>query len=175
MKRAVCLLLALLLFVCFCGCGSSESSEISESVEFFYPRKSDSFLYGTESGALGCEVRDAAGRTGDLSYLLSLYLRGPQDTALRSPFPAGCKLVDAHTDGETLCVVLSGEFTAAENMELTLACASLARTCLGLTDAQHVRIEAMSESKTISITLDSNSLLLADDSALETQSATEMP
>lgn len=175
MKRAICLMLALLLLGGMFGCHYSESGDILEPVEFFYPRQSDSFVYGAEDGVLAVEVREASGRTGDLNYLLSMYLRGPQDKNLRSPFPAGCTLEEVRSGGNTLCIVLSGEFTALENTELTLACASLAKTGLSLTDADRVRIDAASEEKTFSITLDKDSLLLTDHSVFDAQSATEEP
>lgn len=175
MKRTICLVLALLLFSSLWGCHYSESGDILEPVEFFYPRKTDHFIYGSEDGVLATEVREASGHTGDLNYLLSMYLRGPQSEALRSPFPAGCTLEEVRSGGNTLCIVLSEEFTALEGTELTLACASLARTCMSLTDAQRIRIDAGSEDQPFSITLDTGSLLLADNNAFEAESPTEEP
>lgn len=175
MKRVTCLMLALLLVGGLFGCHYSESGDILEPVEFFYPRKSDHFVYGSESGVLAAEVREGSGHIGDLNYLLSMYLRGPQDTTLRSPFPAGCRLEEVRSGGNTLCIVLSAEFTALENAELTIACASLAKTGLSLSNMQRVRIDAVSDKKTFSITLDEDSLLLADYSAFEAQPATEEP
>ena len=49
MKRIVCLLLTVLLLS---GCHYSESGDILAPVEFFYPRNTDSFLYGAVDGAL---------------------------------------------------------------------------------------------------------------------------
>ena len=175
MKRIICLTLAALLLCCFCGCHYSDSGDILEPVEFFYPRQNASYVYGAEDGVLASEIREASGHADDLNYLLSMYLRGPQDPGLRSPFPAGCRLEEVRIDSDTVCVVLTAEFAALENVELTLACASLAKTCLALTDAQQVRIDAASPEKNISITLDADSLLLADYSAFEAQPVTEEP
>lgn len=173
MKRVICLMLSLLLLGGLFGCAYSESSDILKPVEFFYPRKSDSFIYGADDGVIASESREASGHTGDLHYLLSMYLRGPQDAHLRSPFPSGCRLESVRREGDTLYLVLSAELTALENLELTLACASLTKTCLALTDAQQVSISAASGSKTVSITLDADSLLMSDYSAFEAQPVTE--
>ena len=175
MKQFICLMLTLLLLCGLFGCHYSESGDILEPVEFFYPRRSDAFVYGSEDGVLAAEVREAAGHAGDLNYLLSLYLRGPQRDDLRSPFPAGCTLEEVRSGGNTLCIVLSGEFTKLGGTELTLACTGLARTCLAMTDAQRIRIDAAAQEKTFTITLDADSLLLADYSALEIQPAEEKP
>lgn len=175
MKRVICLTLALLLLGSLFGCHYSESGDILEPVEFFYPCKSDHFIYGSESGVLATEVREGSGHIGDLNYLLSMYLRGPQEANLRSPFPAGCRLEEVRSGGNTLCIVLSGEFTTLENMELTIACASLAKTGMVLSGMQRVRIDAASDKKTFSITLNEDSLLLADYSAFEAQPAIEEP
>ena len=175
MKRAICLMLVLLSLTGLCACYYSESGDILEPVEFFYPRKTDSFIYGSESGVLAAEVREGSGHIGDLDYLLSMYLRGPQGENLRSPFPDGCRLEEVRTGGNTLCIVLSAEFVTLENAELTIACASLAKTGLSLSGMQRVRIDAASDKKTFSITLDAGALLLADYSAFESRTATEEP
>lgn len=175
MKRAICLMLSVLLLGGLFGCHYGKSGDILEPVEFFYPRHSDSFVYGAEDGFIAAEIREASGHTGDLNYLLSIYLRGPLDSGLRSPFPAGCKLEDVRTGGNTLCIVLSSEFLTLENLELTLACASLAKTGLSLTGLERVRIDAEADGKTLSMTLDSDALLLADYSAFESLTITEQP
>ena len=130
-------------------------------------------MYGAEDGVLAGEVREGSGHVGDLNYLITMYLRGPQDTTLRSPFPAGCKLEEVRSGGNTLCIVLGSEFTALENTELTLACAALAKTCLALSHTQRVRIDSSSDEKTFTVTLTEDSLLLAYYSAFEAAPAEE--
>lgn len=165
MKRVTCLLLLILLLCALAGCHFEARRGTAAPVEFFYPRKPGSFVYGAADGVIGSELREFSGHMGDPDYLLSVYLRGPLDSNLRSPFPAGCRLVKAEITDETLCVVLSSEFTALENLELTLACASLAKTGLALGGFNQIRIEAASDAKTFSITLHSDDLLLTDQSA----------
>ncbi len=170
MKRTLCLLLAALLLSGLWGCHYSDGGDILEPVEFFYPRRSETYVYGAEDGVIASEIREASGRIGDLNYLLTMYLRGPQDPSLRSPFPANCALEEVRSGGNTLCVVLSEDFMALEGMELTLACASLAKTGLALTGLERVRIESASDSKNFSMTLEKSSLLLSDDGVLDAQS-----
>ena len=174
-KQTICLILIALFLGSLFGCHYSESGDILEPVVFFYPRKPTSFVYGSNDGVITSEMREASGHTGDLDYLLSMYLRGPQDSELRTPFPKGCKLIDVQASNDILTVVLSAEFTTLENTELTLACAGLAKTCFALAEVQYVRVEAGAEERTVSMTLDESSLLLADYSAFEAQSATENP
>lgn len=173
MKRRHCLFLALLLAVSLPACHYSKSGDILEPVNFFYPRKTSSFVYGAADGVITPEVREGSGHIGDLNYLITMYLRGPQDESLRSPFPAGCTLKKIYTEGDTLYVRFSEEFAALENTELTIACAALAKTCLSMTDASHISIEAVGNGKNIHIVLDEDSILFADHSAFETQNPTD--
>lgn len=173
MKRILCLILAVALFGALVGCHYKDGGEFLEPVEFYYPRLSEHFLYGAQDGVLASEMREASGHTDDLDYLIPMYLRGPQDEKLRSPFPEGCTLVDVRSGGNMLVVILSEEFTTLEGMELTLACAGLARTCFGLTDVQRIRIDSSSDSKTFAITLEPDSILQLDDSSFTIPDSTE--
>ena len=167
MKRVICLMLALLLLL-LTGCQYNESGGILEPVEFYYPRTSEGFLYGTDSGVFAAEAREASGHTGDLNYLISMYLHGPQSENLRSPFPADCTLEQVRAGGNTLNIVLSEAFMQLEGTELTLACAGLAQTFLPISGMQRIRIDSGAGEKTFTTTLYRDSLLLADFSAFET-------
>ena len=173
MKRMICLMLAL-VFLLLSGCHYSERGDILEPVEFYYPRVTTNFVYGAPDSVFTAEVREASGHVNDLSYLITMYLRGPQSANLRSPFPADCKLEEIRTGGNTLCIVLSGEFAELEGLEQTIACAALAKTCLSLSQMQRIRIDSTSENKTFSITLTEDSLLLADQSAFDAEPAQEI-
>ena len=109
MKRTFCLLLAAWMCCCFCGCHFGDSGDFLEPVEFFYPRQADDFVYGGADGIFGSEIREASGHTDDLNYLLSMYMRGPQDAQLRSPYPSGCRIKDIRYEDETLYLVFNEE------------------------------------------------------------------
>lgn len=169
MKRMLCLTLALLMLAGLYGCHYSDSGDLLEPVEFFYPRKTERFVYGSSDGVIASEIREASGHMNDLHYLLSMYLRGPQDSGLRSPFPDGCKLEEVRSEDDTLYIRLSEVFSTLEHTELTLACAALAKTCLSLSDQTYIHISSLSDEKNINIRLDAEMLLLADYSAFGTE------
>ena len=165
MKKAAILLLILSVLLCGCSFGASGK----ESVEFYFLRTS--FVYGAEDGVVAAETRE---RSGDLNYLLSLYLRGPLDDELESPFPAGCKIVELRQDSKTLRITFDASFSQLEGLDRTLACACLAKTCFGLSDAQEIRIDADApEGSAASITIRRDSLLLEDNSIPAEQTAPE--
>ena len=166
-------MLILLLTVGLFGCYYSDSGEVLEPVKFFYPRKPDYYAYGATDGVFAAEIREASGHIGDLNYLLSMYLYGPQDATLRSPFPANCKLEIVRLEGDTLYLVLSSQFAELESLDLTVACAGLTKTSLAMADVRQVRIDSTSASRTISVTMDAASLLMSDYSAFDGLPVTE--
>ena len=173
MKRVFCLFFIALMIVSFSACHYSESGDILEPVEFFYPRNTENFIYGSSDGVITAEIREASGHIGDLNYLLSMYLRGPQDASLRSPFPSGCRLEEIRAEENTLHVCLSREFSVLEGADLTLACVALAKTCLSMTDYVYICIDATSANRTVSMVLDAESMLLADHSAFNSAPTAE--
>ena len=175
MKRALCIFLILVLSFGLFGCRLGKRSDVLEPVEFYYPRKTDRFIYGSDNGVISAEIREASGHVNDLKYLFTMYLYGPQDSALRSPFPSGCKLSSLRTEEDTLYIRLSEEFATLENTELTLACAALAKTCFSITDFSHICIDATGSENTVSITLDKDALLFADNSTFDAAIALEQP
>ena len=175
MKRAFCMVLIMVLSFGLFGCRLGKRSDVLEPVEFYYPRKSERFVYGSDNGVISPEIREASGHVNDLKYLFSMYLYGPQDSELRSPFPPGCKLGGLRAEEDTLYIRLSEEFATLENIELTLACAALAKTCFSITDFSHICIDATTGEKTVSITLDESTLLFADDSTFDATAAAEQP
>ena len=173
MKRTLSLVLLILFIISFSACHYSKGSEILEPVNFYYPRKTAEFVYGAADGVITAEVREASGHSDDLDYLLTMYLRGPQDENLRSPFPSDCKLEEIYTDDDTLYIRLSSEFGALAGTELTIACAAITKTCLSMTDLPYICIETSSQGKSVQMVLDADSLLFADQSAFEPQSTAE--
>lgn len=168
MRKRICLILAALLLLRLCACSFVSSGR--EPVEFYYLRSS--FVYGAEDGVITSETRESSGHEGDLEYLLSLYLRGPLDEKLVSPFP-DCQIVEIRWDSKTLRLTFDAPFAQLEDIDLTLACACLAKTCFGMTDVRQVRIDAAApdENSTVNITIDRDSLILEDNSIPPLQTA----
>ncbi len=162
MKKVIVLLLALLQLAALVGCSLGGTD--FEPVHFYYLRDADAYLYGAEDGVVTYEERDPTGHEGDFRYLLMLYLQGPLDDALESPFPAGCALVELSQTASEMHVTLNSDFATLRGMDRTLACVCLARTCFSLANVRTVHILARSseEKDNVYETITIDSLLLED-------------
>lgn len=162
MRKTLCIFLIILLLLSASGCGTKKPDD-SASVSFYYLRKADSYIYGAPDGVVSSEERDDSASSGT-GYLLSLYLMGPLDENLQSPFPAGCRITNIIQNGTEVTIVLNTNFTTLKGIHLTLACVCLARTCMSVTGAETVNIQAETFSgQIIPIeTITVNSLLLED-------------
>lgn len=135
-----------ILILCILGClvlnlaGCSFGSQLKEPVPFYYTRDGENYVYGEADGVITSEEREASGHTADLEYLLSLYLSGPLDEDLVSPFPEGTQLESIDRDSSGLIILLNDSFSQLSGMELTVACACISATCFALVDVQQVRI-----------------------------------
>ena len=160
MKRIALLLLAAALLISLAGC-----TQTVDTTVFYYARYEDAYAYGTESAVIAPEYREIAGHGGDLHYLLTLYFHGPTMEYLRSPFPSGIGLRSVERSGNTLLIELTPSLTVLNGTDLSLACACLARTCFGLSDAEAVTISAQGLGF-VSMTLTRDSLMLSDDTTI---------
>lgn len=152
MKRFICMALCLLILYACCGCRSNLDGDVS----FYYCR--NNYIYGEKNGVILAEKRNTPGHSGDLSYLLSLYLVGPMDETLYSPIPSETRLLSASLQDDTVSVSLS-EFPAdMSEVNISLAFSCLAMTCMEITDAQQVVITCGSRT----VTLNQSSYLLYD-------------
>lgn len=150
MKKIIAAALLCCLLLSQIGCtGTHNFTE--DPILFYYPRIVTQYEYGSTDGVIGWEERDPAGHRNNLRYLLTLYLVGPVDDHLTSPFPDGCQLIDLNRSETEVAVTLNANFGALKDMDLTLACASLAQTCFSLTDVPVVRILCESSDGQISI------------------------
>ena len=170
MKRILCLCLTLLLLGVLLGC---DAGNADGNVDFYYQRVS--YVYGADDGVIAAESREVSERSNTLTYVLSLYLRGPLDADLKAPFPTSTKLLSVTQDGSTLCVTLDSTFTALKNMELTIACSCIARTCFSLADVTQVQIRSIAPNSadSVNMVISVDSLLLEDNSGLPPQTVTE--
>lgn len=146
------------------GCAAPQPVQ-DTLVNFYYLQ--NNIDYDAAGTVMAAEVRDTGDQNSDLQSILKLYLQGPGLETLRSPLPKSVTLVDITRTADYLQIEFSSRLSYLTGIELTLACACVARTCLELTDVQEVRICAqdalLDGAKYISITADS--LLLTDDSA----------
>ena len=164
MKRLISLLLVVLLLT---GCASF-GNKVSEPVTFYFLRshsKDSAYDDYFAKGIIGSEEREASGYRSDLKNLLTFYFRGPLTPDLTSPFPMGCRVLDVHQDNNHLSITLNPILAEKSEMDITVACACLAMTCLELTDVDTVQIEAtnLNEKILFSRTFTEENLFLSDD------------
>ena len=157
MRKIIVLVLATLLLS---GC-----VQVSDTATFYYARYEDAYSYGQPNAVISGEHRDITGHRQDLKYLLTLYFHGPTMEYLRTPFPSGMVLRSVEQQDGTLYVELSSSLTLLRGTDLTLACACLAQTCFGLSDASAVTITAEGLGF-VSMTLTRDSLLLMDNTPI---------
>ena len=171
MRRILCALILPCLLLSLCCCSSPTSED--DTVSFYYLR--EELAYDSGNGVIASEVREIARRSNDMEYLLSLYLSGPQDSGLLSPFPQGTQLVKATREKDHLTIEISEQLFQLSGLDLTLACACLCSTCFGLSDAEQVTITAPGQASNVSdsVTMTRDSLTFWDDSAAVAQASTE--
>lgn len=164
MKRIACLMLTLTLTICFLGCDNSDADTIS----FCYLR--GEYIPGQIDSVMVFEERDLSGHPQDIGYLLGIYLEGPLEDTLVSPFPDGTSLVEIIREKDTLTIELTKEFLTLDGIRLTLAASCLSSTCFHLTDVQTVQITCGDEAPVV---ISRDSLTLLDDSSTTTEMASD--
>lgn len=157
MRKVLILLLSLCIAFSFLACGKEHSEETSK--HHFYYLRSD-ILYGAEDGVISCEYRERDNTDGET--LLKQYLLGPISEDLVSPYPAGTALDSIKLYDDSLLIFLSDEFAQLSDLEYTLACACLAKTCFSIFDVSIITIRVAGADQ--SITLSKDSLTLVDTS-----------
>lgn len=130
MKKHICLLLCLMLMLSGCA--------VKDNVSFYYPRVE--YIYDAQDGVIAPEKRDITGHRDDLKFLMSLYLMGPLDEALESPFSSKTRLVSVETVDNSVVITLSDTSATLSDSEFILACACLTMTCMDITSADSVTV-----------------------------------
>ena len=159
MMRSILALIVLICFL-FSGCGFF-GERIREPVTFYY-------LCRNYQKDLCCvitsEEREASGHSGDLSYLLALYLMGPSEDEHRSPLPTGSKISTSSDNGHILVELTN--INPMSDSEFSLVCACITLTCYEITDTESVTVKLGEKEKTMT----ERSLTLFDIATSPTQS-----
>lgn len=161
MKRLLGILLCLTLLLPLSGCGEN-SYQTPGNFYYYRPGAAEN----AEEIAIVPEQRELAGMSGDIEALLYAYLSGPESKDLESLIPRDTKLVAWQVSGNTLYLNFSEDFAALSGVELSVACACVAKTFLELVPVENVRIranDALLDGEK-AITLSESSLSLYDDS-----------
>lgn len=165
MKRMLCGILCLFVLLGLLGCEHSPV-EIQDAVVFYYLRSdiSTDASFGDEDSVIVPEIQESLSRSKSLTYLIALYLNGPSDTRLRSPFPADVTLLSIQRDQNELIITLSEPLFELSGIGLTQACACLAMTCFQLSNARTVTVQADGQTPGthLSFTISRDDLILTD-------------
>ncbi len=137
MKKLILALLILCLLLPGCAAQQKQPNEVA----FYYPMNQMDYSVGTSY--LQCEMRSKA-MTGEImSDILNQYLQGPMDKSTYAmPFPQNAKVYAIIIENGIMDITLTGEFATYTGIQLTIACACIAKTGIGLTGVDGVRIRA---------------------------------
>ncbi|MBQ7129476.1 MAG: hypothetical protein IJO21_00320 [Oscillospiraceae bacterium] len=153
MKQLLCLILAAGILL-LSGCGGAETN----SVSFFYCRSAEDYQYFEETGVIQPENRDITGHRGDIRYVVGLYLAGPLEEGLQSPFTRDTRLISVQEKDREILIQLSDETETLPDASFSLACACLSLTCMDVFSCQSVTISSGKRT----ITMNENNILLYD-------------
>lgn len=148
MKRILCLLCLIALLLC--GCGKDEKTT------FYY--KPVDLLSELNSPVISPETRNITGYSDNPQFLISLYLTGPLDKSMQSPFPEGTKLKSLQINNQQMIVELYDLPQNISDSDFSLACACLTMTCMEFSDLESVMILCGNRS----VTMNRNILTLSD-------------
>ena len=160
MKRSLCCMLILLLLIPLAGC----SSPNFDPVLFYYCRRPEAYEYFDAEGIIRPEGRDLSGHSEDLTYLVALYLAGPLDEDLISPFPRKTRLLEEETKNNRILLELTDLGNTMTDSEFSLASACLAKTCMEYVHAKDITIKSGARS----ITINADNVILYDTVTPET-------
>ena len=139
MKKATSMILAMLLAFILSGCGGTAES-LQEPVPFFYPEKVQED--GSITNVIRAEQREGKAFGDDLELLLTVYLAGPKDPSLYSPFPAHTELSKVTVSDGKVIIRFAESFGELSSLDRTIACACISKTCMEFTGAELVEIFA---------------------------------
>ena len=169
MKSLISVVLSIALLFSLSGCNDQKSADIQVPVNFYYC--TDPIVYNSKHGVLTPELRDANGYTDDLMHLIELYLRGPVDDQLKSPFPAGIKITQFTQNENSLHFVFNEKFSELSGLEQTLARACFAKTILEYTQVEIIQIsfESTVTGSRQTVTIKSDSILFSGEDLISTE------
>lgn len=161
MKKTTSFFLILSLLLTLWGCGSDPAGDPGH----FYYLRTESQFTGPD-GIIAPEVRDMSEFQGNVGAILEAYMAGPESSDLESPFPRDAEILDWKIIRSSLHINFSDSFAQLSGVDLTLACACIAKTCMEVTDAHIVRIRANGAllNGSTYITMNEDNLSLMDDS-----------
>ncbi len=162
MKRIICIAIVIMLAIQISGCASKDTDEIPEAANFYYVTEETE--YHSKDGFISSEKKDVENEIDDLTSLVNLYLTGPKEAHLKSPFPQNTVVRNITHKNSIFSITLSNEFSQLTGFDLSVACACLTLTIQEFADANLVQISAENAELdgNKSITMSTDSLVLFD-------------
>lgn len=157
MKRILCLILTLSILLCLLGC-REDTPTIQQPVELYYRCSYD--VSNLPDSIIAPVIAEGAGYTDDIQGLLNSYLRGTSADGFEVTFPASTKILSISVQDGIANLEMNDALARLSGIDLTIACACITMTTIGLTGAQTVRIQAANE------TLDGAEQIVMDESCL---------
>ena len=161
-KLTIVLLVSILLLT---GCQKPKCN--TETTDFYYVR--DEYIYTGEKSLLSVEKRNVS---GDISEILNIYLRGPENRKLISPFPDDVYIKSLEIENRCLKVDLGQNFASLSGIDVIVACSALINTCLGLCDFDTIYITAdgaFIDGKSY-LEFDKDDIIMTDETPVEKES-----
>ena len=149
MKHILAFFLAVAMLFSFSGCKTQDPGDVT----FYYSRSPEQYQYYAEDGVIRGEIRSLSGHRQDLQYLVGLYLAGPLDESLISPFPKSIHLLSVEQTETAICIELTDQSHVMSDLEFSLACACLTMTCTQFTGCEDVTV--VSGERTLIMSADS--------------------
>jgi len=154
MRKILSFLLCTLFCCCLMGCTTADSN----SVSFYYSRDPEQYQYFEEDSVIHSELRDLTGHRNDLRYMVGLYLAGPLEEGLITPFTKSTRLISVEKEDNEVFIELSDHANVLTDAEYSLSCAALTLTCMNFTHCDAVTIVSGERS----VTMTADSILLFD-------------
>ena len=163
MKKHLSFLLICATIILLVGCAAPS---IKDPGNFYY--KPTGEFSAEDSRVIKAERRETDGINTNIMDLIAVYLQGPLDDSLESPFPKNTTIEKCTQMDDTLILILSPEFAELTGVDLTIACAALTKTVTELFPIQRVNFQTRNAllNGEHSITISKNGMQLVDD-ALE--------
>lgn len=169
MKRIFILLTVLFccLFLSSCSAQDDSPAYMVDPIRFYYCRtvSDEPAAYEYDTGSIGYEYRDLGEERLSPEQVLSIYLNGPENEDLRSPFPPELDAISVHLERGVLTVRFNGAIARLSGMDLTASAACLVHTMTQLDEIEFVKMEAEQPllSGLLSVPLEAEDFVLTDD------------
>ena len=156
MKRLISIVLLLSVILPLTAC--KEQAQIREGVTFYY--RNPNIASGSE--VIIPEIREAEGIRDDIRLILREYLKGPKTDGFSHVIPSDTVLYSFSMENNEAEIVLSDEFARLSGLDLTIACACITKTVIGLCNVQTVKIRCLNTDLECGrfVVMDEDSLML---------------